>query len=157
MLLRNLNQSAGLCNGTRLFVTQLSKWVLEAQIISGSHVRDKIFIPRIVLSPSESKWPFILKRRQFPISVCFAMTNNKSQGQSLKCVGLYLERPVFSHGQLYVAVSRVTTRNGLRVLIAENDNGDHFHTKNIVYKEIFNDLPKGNTLFIKIILQLLIM
>ncbi|KAL0008392.1 hypothetical protein SO802_009894 [Lithocarpus litseifolius] len=145
MLLHNLNQSAGLCNGTRLLVTQLSKWVLEAQIISGSHIGDKVFIPRIVLSPSESKWPFVLKRRQFPVSVCFTMTINKSQGQSLKCVGLYLDKPVFSHGQLYVAVSRVTSRNGLRILIAENDNDDHFHTKNIVYKEIFNDLPTGNT------------
>ncbi|XP_023905994.1 uncharacterized protein LOC112017774 [Quercus suber] len=80
MLLQNLNQGAGLCNGTRLLVTQLSKWVLEAQIISGSHIGDKVFIPRIVLSPSESKWPFVLKRRQFPVSVCFAMTINKSQG-----------------------------------------------------------------------------
>ena len=121
---------------------------MEAQIISGSHVGDKVFIPRIVLSPSESKWPFVLKRRQFPVSVCFAMTINKSQGQSLKSVGLYLERPVFSHGQLYVAVSRVTSRNGLKILIAEKDNGDHFHTKNIVYKEIFNDLPKGNTYYL---------
>ena len=76
------------------------------------------------------------------------MTINKSQGQSLKCVGLYLDKPVFSHGQLYVAVSRVTSRNGLRVLIAENDNDDHFHTKNIVYKEIFNDLPTGNTYYL---------
>ena len=74
MLLRNLNQSARLCNGTKLLVTQLSKWVLEAQIISGSHVGGKVFIPRIVLSPSESKWPFVLKRRQLPISICFAMT-----------------------------------------------------------------------------------
>ena len=76
------------------------------------------------------------------------MTINKSQGQSLKCVGLYLERPVFNHGQLYVVVSKVTSRNGLRVLIAENDNGDRFHTKNIVYKERFNDLLKGNKYYL---------
>ena len=42
-------------------------------------------------------------------------------------------------------VSRVTSRNDLRVLIVENGNADHFHTKNIVYKERFNDLPRGNT------------
>jgi hypothetical protein len=144
MLLRNLNQSAGLCNGTRLLVTQLSKWILEAKIISGTHVGDKVFIPRIILSPSDAKLPFILKRRQFPVSVCFAMTINKSQGQSLQHVGLFLRKPVFSHGQLYVAISRVTSRNGLKVLITDTHYGDQYHTKNIVYKEIFNNLPEGN-------------
>ena len=72
------------------------------------------------------------------------MTINKSQGQSLQRVGLYLDRPVFSHGQLYVAVSRVTSKDDLRILIVENDYGDRFQTKNIVYKEIFDNLPKGN-------------
>ncbi|KAL4626567.1 hypothetical protein ACB092_05G106000 [Castanea dentata] len=120
-----------------LLVTQLSKWVLKAQIILGTHIGEKVFIPRIVLSPSNSKWPFVLKRRQFPVSVCFAMTINKSQGQSLQHVGLYLNRPVFSHGQLYVVVSRVTSKDGLKILIVENDDADRFHTKNIVYKEIF--------------------
>uniref|UniRef100_A0A2N9GSG7 ATP-dependent DNA helicase n=1 Tax=Fagus sylvatica TaxID=28930 RepID=A0A2N9GSG7_FAGSY len=137
MLLRNLNQSNGLCNGTRLVVSQLSKWVIEAKIITGSHVGQKVFIPRIVLSPSETKWPFVLKRRQFPVCVCFAMTINKSQGQSLKHVGLFLPKPVFSHGQLYVAVSRVTTRNGLKILITDTDSKSSSVTKNIVYKEVW--------------------
>ena len=130
MLLRNINQSAGLCNGTRLVVTRLSKWVIEA----------KVFIPRIILSPSDTKWSFVLKRRQFPIFVCFAMTINKSQGQSLKHVGLFLPKPVFSHGQLYVAVSRVTTRNGLKLLIIGDDGKTSSTTKNIVYKEVFRNI-----------------
>ena len=98
MLLRNLNQTAGLCNGTRLIVTQLADWVIEAKIITGTNIASKVFIPRIIFPPTKSKWPFILKRRQFPIFVSFAMTINKSQGQSLNRVGLFLPQPVFTHG-----------------------------------------------------------
>lgn len=47
------------------------------------------------------------------------MTINKSQGQSLAEVGLYLQRPVFTHGQLYVAISKITSKKGLKVLISD--------------------------------------
>ena len=121
MLLRNVNQKLGMCNGTRLIVTHLGTWIIEVEIIIGSNIGAKVLIPRIVLSPIESKWSFILKRRQFPLKICYAMTINKSQGQTLNNVGLYLPSPVFSHGQLYVALSRVTRPEGLKILVKSND------------------------------------
>jgi len=100
MLLRNLDQVEGLCNGTRLTITRLASHVIEAKIITGKNIRNKVYIPRMSLSPSQSPWPFKLVRRQFPIIVSFAMTINRSEGQSVDHVGLYFPKDVFSHGQL---------------------------------------------------------
>ena len=139
MLLRNINQKEGLCNGTRFIITRLGNRLIEAEIVTGTHAGKKVILPRIILSPLDSKHPFTLRRRQFPIRVCYAMTINKSQGQSLKSVMLYLPQPVFSHGQLYVALSRVTSPEGLSILKPDNDAD--MTVKNIVYKEIYNGLP----------------
>ncbi|XP_057421492.1 uncharacterized protein LOC130715411 [Lotus japonicus] len=144
MLLRNINPALGLCNGTRLIILRLGDRVIEAKILTGSNIGAKVLIPRIVLTKNDSKWPFILRRKQFPIKVCYAMTINKSQGQSLNYVGLYLPRPVFSHSQLYVAVSRVTSPKGLKILIVEQDDTYAQYTKNVVYNEVFNELPQCN-------------
>lgn len=94
MLLRNIDQSSGLCNGTRLSVTQLGNRVIEAQIISIINV-GHIFIPRLSLNLSDSKIPLKFLRRQFPICLSFAMTINKSLGQSLQYVGIYLQSQFF--------------------------------------------------------------
>ncbi|KAD2054435.1 hypothetical protein E3N88_41943 [Mikania micrantha] len=140
MLLRNIDQKNGLCNGTRLQVIKLGNRVVEAEIISGSNIGTRTFIPRINLTPSDKKIAFKFTRRQFPLSVCFAMTINKSQGQSLSKVGLYLRDPVFTHGQLYVALSRVKSRDGLKLLILNKEGKVSNTTTNIVYNEIFENL-----------------
>jgi len=140
MLLRNLNQRAGLCNGTRLIVTSIGEWTIEAKIMNGSHTNQSFAIPRITLSLKNNKWPFVLQRRQYPIRVCYAMTINKSQGQTLSAVGLYLPKPVFTHGQLYVAVSRVTAKQGLKIYIEDDEGRPTDQTRNVVYTEILQHL-----------------
>jgi ATP-dependent DNA helicase PIF1 len=58
----NLNLSTGLCNGTRLIVTQLVERVIEAQIITVSFISNCVFIPRIVFPINDTKCPFTIKR-----------------------------------------------------------------------------------------------
>jgi ATP-dependent DNA helicase PIF1 len=142
MLLRNINQSEGLCNGTRLIVTTLGDMII-GQIMSGQHKGKTILIPRISLALKSTKIPFVLERRQYPIKLCYAMTINKSQAQTLSNVAVYLNKPVFTHGQLYVAFFRVTSKSGLKVLMEDEDGRPTDETKNIVYKEILSHFSIG--------------
>ncbi|WOH01414.1 hypothetical protein DCAR_0520798 [Daucus carota subsp. sativus] len=141
MLMRNLNQINGLCNGTRMIVTGCKKNTIECEIMSGSHAGKKHLIPRIEMIPTETPWPFDFKRTQFPIQICFAMTINKSQGQSMDVVGLFLPRPVFCHGQLYVAISRVTSAAGLHILVINDEGKTSDVTSNVVFPEVFYNIP----------------
>ena len=142
ILLRNLDPDEGLCNGTRLIIRAFSNRVIDAEIATGVHKHKRVFIPRIILTSSESELPFILRRRQFPIRLAYCITINKGQGQSLETVGIYLPSPeaIFSHGQLYVAMSRVKNPLGLKIMVCGTDKSrpGEVWIRNVVYREIFD-------------------
>ena len=147
ILLRNM--AGGLANGTRMIVTKLMPHVIEAEVATGPKAGERVCIPRLSITPSDvENMPFTLRRRQYPVRAAFAMTVNKSQGQTLKRVGIYLPKSVFSHGQLYVAMSRVGSKEGVCVLVLNGwreavqdselgDAPEGVYTRNVVYKEVF--------------------
>lgn len=141
MLMRNLNQTLGLCNGTRMMVTKCLQHCVECEVIAGQFKGTKHFIPRMELAPTETRLPFKLCRKQMPLQICYAMTINKAHGQSLEKVALFLPKPVFTHGQLYVAVSWVTSPQGLMLFIDDDDGHSTNITQNIVYQEVFYNVP----------------
>jgi len=113
--------------------------MLDVEILTGSNAEKRVFLPRIKLKTNASSGlPFVLGRKQLPVRLSFAITINKSQGQTIPNVGIYLPWHVFRHGQLYVALSRWVSQNSTKVLIKEGkiEGEDGDFTKNVVFKDI---------------------
>ena len=129
-MLRNINQPK-LCNGTHLSVKKLMTNIIEAKILTGSFKVEDVLIPRIPMIPIYMSFQF--KRLQFPIRLASAIMINKAKGQSLELCGLYLHTDCFSHGQSYVACSRVSNPDNLFIY---TETGT---TKNIVYPQVLEN------------------
>jgi len=113
--------------------------MLDVEILTGSNVEKRTFLPRIKLKTNASLWlPFVLSGKQFPVRLSYAITINKSQVQTISNVEICLPRHVFNHGQLYVALSWGVSQNSTKVLIKEGkiEGEDVDFTKNVVFKDI---------------------
>ncbi|KAH9558543.1 hypothetical protein CY35_06G014300 [Sphagnum magellanicum] len=142
VLLRNM--TSGLANGTKLIVIQLMQHVIEGEVITGPTKGQRVFIPRLSITLlNTERMPFTLLRHQLPVHPAFAMTINKAQGQTLKMVDIFLPKPVFTHGQLYVTMSHIGCREGVKLLVpdgwkndAHEDAPAGVYTRNVVYTEV---------------------
>jgi hypothetical protein len=163
MLLRNIFVELGVCNGSRMVVRHiginftflyqyfvsfkhplLGNFVIDCEMINGPSAGRRFFIPKMKLMEADYDLTFKIQRTQFPLTLAYAMTINKSQGQTFDMVGLDLRTPVFSHGQLYVAFSRVRAAQSLIVRVwttAEQGRlrgQESTFNKNIVSREILS-------------------
>ena len=125
MLLRNLDPSNGLCNGTRLIIRHCLIRLIEAEVLTGDRAGHVTFIPQIPLISANAGLPYCICRKQFPIRVAYAMTINKSQGQMLPKVGIHIMKDVFLHGQLYIAFFHAMAPKNVSVLLQDKLHGDY--------------------------------
>ena len=138
MLLRNLNISGGLCNGTRLIIQDvINERLIRAIIATGECKGKTVLIPKIITQPADDTYfGFEWQRLQFPIRLAFSFTIHKSQGQTLSKVAVWLQEPCFGHGQFYVAASRVGNPNNIKFFLPKEKNQTIFITHNVVYPEL---------------------
>ena len=144
MAVRNMDPPR-VCNGTRLRIVEIKPHLIHTKILTGDHIGESYIAHRILMPSKENdkRLPCPFVRKQFPIRPAFAMTINKAQGQTLKYVGIDLKsRSCFSHGQLYVALSRVTEMSNLQLI--GPDRPEELTNKqlvNVVYKEVLLPSP----------------
>ena len=137
-LMRNFSIDAGLVKNTRLIITGIGTHLVTARILrgiggSGFIDAEDILLPRINFTHALHSGHTLL-RRQFPLSAAYATTFNSCQGLTLDCVGVDLTTPVFSHDQLYTALSWIRHRDHTRVLL----NAGAQSTVNVTYKELLS-------------------
>lgn len=135
-LIRNLSLDRGLVKNVRVVIVALGNRLITVRLlrgVGGVNViePEDILIPRITFSSSLSSGHTLI-RKQFPLALAYATTFNSCQGLTLDRVDVDLTRPVFSHGQLYTALSRIRHRSHAKVRLPPGD----ISTTNVTYHEI---------------------
>ena len=140
MLLWNLQAEPrqGLRNQIRILIKVLGSYMIECEVLTESRKRTVtvVFLPCITHKLCDSDFPFTVIRNQFLIRPCFSITIKKSPGQTLEMESLYLRKPAFIPGQLYVSFSHVCHKTAIVVCLSDDDDNQKGCTSNIAYLSI---------------------
>lgn len=104
------NYGLGCVNGVLCKLLAFNDSIIQIKLLTGQRRGSVVVLPRCTfqVSPETSGLPYPFIRNQFPIVPAYAVTVHKSQGQTFKKIGLFFLGNPFAHGQLYVALSRVS-------------------------------------------------
>jgi hypothetical protein len=136
-LLRNFSVDMGLVKNVRVVMTGMGSKLITVRALQntqtpGTGPSADILLPRITF---KQRLPsgHTLCRRQFPLAPAYASTFHSCQGLTLDRVGVDLMQDVFTHGQLYTALSRIRHRSDAIVRLPALE---HSTTTNVTYKEL---------------------
>jgi hypothetical protein len=123
MCIRNIDLPRGIINGTMLKLIAIGRHYATFKVLTGKSAGSIEILLKSVFSISSeaSGLPFTIIRRQFPIIPAYCLTVHKAQGQTMARVGLIFESDPFTHGQLYVALSRVSGWDSVYVMCQDGD------------------------------------
>ena len=148
MVMRNINPAIGLVNGTKMIIEDMNPYFLHCRILSKTAFYNRVVrVPRIRFSSDRNCW-ISFTRIQFPVTLCYSMTINKSQGQTIKDLAIYLPNPVFDHGQYYTGVGRCGDPTHIKIFIEKTTtqgltllpSGRYvWLTRNVVFPELIED------------------
>ena len=141
-LLRTLSKKDHLCKNVRVKILSISRY--RIRVLTLGEVQTVKSIPRIRFKITHPVG-FTLLRTQFPLQLAYAMTKNKSQGQSLPWCVNDITVESFSHGQEYVALSRPQEFQHVAIFCLESQTFDGaVCIRNVVYPELFENASVSN-------------
>lgn len=135
-LLRNFSIDLGLVKNVRVVVIGTGSKLVTIRMLQNTQTpgtnSGDILLPRITF---KERLPsgHTLCRRQFPLAPAYASTFHSCQGLTLDRVGVDLTQDVFTHGQLYTALSRIRHRSDAIVRLP---TPECLTTMNVTYKEL---------------------
>ena len=135
-LLRNFSIELGLVKNARVEVIGVGSKIITIRVLQGPETSrmdiDEVLLPRITFK-GKLHSGHTLCRRQFPLAPAYASTFHSCQGLTLDCIGVDLTQDVFTHGQLYTALSRIRHRRDAIVRLCTEED---LTTKNVTYTEL---------------------
>ena len=144
MLMRTLSRKDKLCNNSRVVIKHISRYRIRVQLLQpGTPVYFDIPRIRFIFTLKFGRG-FKMMRTQFPLRLAYSMTINKSEGQTTKRTVPDIFAQPFNHGQLYVAMSRVSQSNNMciycpreNILTIDDKEGPVIH--NVVIKQLIEN------------------